>query len=110
MRIEEELKVRYDAEEMWTGFKTNIENLETLFAKEALRTSQLTSNPSRVWWLLKKLKDLKEQRFALEKNSAFRPTVSQVSALVKKIKVNYFSLFCNLKEGHSWNWCTESRY
>lgn len=88
MRIEEELKVRYDAEEMWTGFKTNIENLETLFAKEALRTSQLTSNPSRVWWLLKKLKDLKEQRFALEKNSAFRPTVSQVSALGKKIEVN----------------------
>ena len=78
------MKVRYDAEEMWTGFKTDIENLESLFAKEALSTSQLTSNPCRVWWLLKKLKDLKEKRFALEKNSAFRPTVSQVSALVKK--------------------------
>ena len=82
------MKVRYDAEEMWTGFKTNLENLETLFAKEALRTSQLTSNPCRVWWLLKKLKELKEQRYALEKNSAFRPLVSQVSALVKKVKVN----------------------
>ena len=94
------MKVRYDAEEMWTGFKTDIENLESLFAKEALSTSQLTSNPCRVWWLLKKLKDLKEQRHALEKNSAFRPTVSQVSD----------TLFCNLKEGHSWNWSTESRY
>lgn len=82
------MKVRYDAEEMWTGFKTNLENLETLFAKEALRTSQLTSNPCRVWWRLKKLKELKEQRHALEKNSAFRPLVSQVSALVKKVKVN----------------------
>ena len=88
VRIEEELKVRYDAEEMWTGFNTDIENLELLFAKEALSTSQLTSNPGRVLWLLKKLKDLKDQRHGLEKNSAFRPTISQVSALVKNVKVN----------------------
>ena len=88
VRIEEELKVRYDAEEMWTGFKTDIENLELLFAKEALSTSQLTSNSCRVLRLLKKLKDLKDQRHALEKKSAFRPTVSQVRALVKNIKEN----------------------
>ncbi|KAJ7391479.1 AAA ATPase midasin, partial [Desmophyllum pertusum] len=76
-KIEEELKVRYFAEEIWTGLKTGAEKLEALLLQESWSKTELTSNPYRVQWLLTKLKVLRVQAQTLDKNSAFRPTISQ---------------------------------
>ena len=96
LRIEEELKVRYDAEEIWTGLKTDPEKLEVLLTRESWSKAQLTSNPNRVQWLLTKLKELKIQVQGLEKNAAFRPTVSQVDHWDIFI-MNYYSSFLLLR-------------
>ena len=77
-RIEEELKVRFNAEEIWTGLKTGPEKLETLLSQESWSKTELTSNPLRVQWLLSKLKELRNRMRDLEKNTAFRPPISQV--------------------------------
>lgn len=77
-RIEEELKVRYNAEEIWTGLKTGPEKLEALLSQQSWSKTELTSNPLRVQWLLSKLKELKNRVQDLEKNTAFRPPISQV--------------------------------
>ena len=77
------MKVRYAAEEMWTGLKTDTEDLESMLTQESWSKTQLTSNPYRVEWLLTKLKDLKIQRQSLEKSKAFRPIISQVKSLLQ---------------------------
>lgn len=84
LRIEEELKVRFDAEEIWTGLKNDPENLEILLTQESWSKTQLTSNPFRVQGLLTKLKELKMQKLDLEKNAAFRPNKSQVGHFTGK--------------------------
>ena len=77
-RIEEELKVRYYAEEIWTGVKTSADEMDALVCDEHRSESRLTSNPSRVGRLLIKLKDLRVQAENLSKNAAIRPAISQV--------------------------------
>lgn len=74
--------MRYFAEEIWTGLKTGAEKLEALLLQESWSKTELTSNPYRVQWLLTKLKELRVQAQTLDKNSAFRPTISQVGSVV----------------------------
>ena len=86
-RLVEELKVRYYAEEHWTGLKTSPDQLEALLLQECWSDSQLTSNPWRVRRLLTKLKELRVQAQYLEKNSAFRPAISQVKSTIEALHV-----------------------
>lgn len=77
--------MRYYAEEIWTGLNTGPHELEVLLQQESWNEAQLTSNPFRVRWLLTKLKELRVQAQKLDKNSAFRPTISQVWAVIRGI-------------------------
>lgn len=79
--------MRYYAEETWTGLKTGPREMEALLLQESWSDTQLTSNPCRVRWLLTKLKELREQAQNLDKNSAFRPTISQVWTVTKVYNV-----------------------
>ncbi|PFX16223.1 Midasin [Stylophora pistillata] len=85
-RIEEELKVRYYAEEIWTGVKTSADEIDALVCDEHRSESRLTSNPSRVGRLLIKLKDLRVQAENLSKNAAIRPAISQFDAILDDVK------------------------
>ncbi|KAK2570712.1 Midasin [Acropora cervicornis] len=76
-RIEDELKVRFYAEEIWTGLTTDPEKFELLLSQESWNETQLTSNPFRVKRLFTKLQELRARVKSLEKNVAFRPAVSQ---------------------------------
>ena len=75
--------MRYYAEEYWTGLKTSSDQLEALLSQESWSESQLTSNPWRVRRLLTKLKELRVQAQHLDKNSAFRPVISQVKSVIE---------------------------
>ena len=75
--------MRYYAEETWTGLKTGPDELEALLLQESWSETQLTSNPCRVKWLLTKLKELRVEAQNLDKNSASRPTISQVQNVIK---------------------------
>ena len=79
--IEQELSVRFFAEELWTGVKTGYDQLESHLSEESWTRMHLTSNPHRVGILLSRLKELKLQAQELSKNSAFRPSPSQVSVV-----------------------------
>lgn len=75
--------MRYNAEEHWTGVKTSSDQIEALLLQECWSESQLTSNPWRVRLLLTKLKELRIQAQHLDKNSAFRPAISQVKPAIE---------------------------
>ncbi|XP_074625737.1 midasin-like [Acropora palmata] len=85
-RIEDELKVRFYAEEMWTGLTTDPEKFELLLSQESWNETQLTSNPFRVKRLFTKLQELRARVKSLEKNVAFRPAVSQFDAILNEVK------------------------
>ncbi|XP_068698835.1 midasin-like [Montipora foliosa] len=86
LRVEEELKVRFYAEEIWTGLKTDAEQFESLLSQESWNETQLTSNPFRVKRLLTKLRELRGRVESLEKNVAFRPAISQFDAILDEVK------------------------
>jgi len=92
--------VRYYAEEYWTGLKTSSDQLEALLSMESWSESQLTSNPWRVRRLLTRLKELRVQAQDLEKNSAFRPAISQVRSLIEVPQRTFFEV--NLLEDLLW--------
>ena len=71
----QELKVRFYAEHVWTGFNFDVEQL---MSEEDLSPAHLTSNPVRVQALMKRLKTLRDEERQLKRNVAFRPTPSQV--------------------------------
>lgn len=86
--------MRYYAEECWTGLKTSSDQLEALLLQESWSESQLTSNPWRVRRLLTKLKELRVQAQHLDKNSAFRPAISQVVSVIEVPQRNFLRSIC----------------
>lgn len=93
--------MRYSAEEYWTGLKTSSDQLEALLSLECWSESQLTSNPWRVRRLLTKLKELRVQAQHLDKNSAFRPAISQVKPLIEVPERNVLRSICwRIRFGH----------
>ncbi|XP_032235337.2 midasin-like isoform X2 [Nematostella vectensis] len=85
--IKEESKVRLDAEQIWTGTRASIDDLERrLYETACVWDSSLTSNPVRMAHLQTRWKELREEELRLAQYTALRPQNSQYDAILSSVK------------------------